>query len=87
MKHLPAATPLSVPFRQATMRSLFIRITAAALAGAAISGCNDRLLTPDEPRSQYDRYDAVRDQRAATDYTDEFGYKQPNLRGRLLPKE
>jgi hypothetical protein len=55
--------------------------------GAATSGCQKPLLSPDEPRSQYDRYDAVRDQRAATTYMDEFGYKRPNLRGRLLPKE
>lgn len=53
----------------------------------ALAGCQEPLLSPNEPRSQYDRYDAVRDQRAASDYTDEFGYKRPNLRGRLLPKE
>ncbi|MGH7244925.1 MAG: hypothetical protein ACREJD_16040 [Phycisphaerales bacterium] len=53
----------------------------------SLAGCQEPLLSPDEPRSQYDRYDAVRDQRAATTYTDEFGYKRPNLRGRLLPKE
>lgn len=52
-----------------------------------LAGCQTPLLSPDEPRSQYDRYDAVRDQRAASSYTDEFGYKRPNLRGRLLPKE
>jgi len=52
-----------------------------------MNGCQKPLLSPDEPRSQYDRYDAVRDQRAATSYMDEFGYKRPNLRGRLLPKE
>jgi hypothetical protein len=53
----------------------------------AIGGCADPLLAPDEPRSQYDRYDAARDQRAASTYFDEFGYSRPNLRGRLLPRE
>lgn len=63
-------------------------VRAALLGGLFVCmGCQEPLLSPDEPRSQYDRYDAVRDQRAATVYTDEFGYKRPNLRGRLLPKE
>jgi hypothetical protein len=59
------------------------------LGGAilAVGGCADPLLAPDEPRSQYDRYDAARDQRAASTYFDEFGYSRPNLRGRLLPRE
>ncbi|MBS0190728.1 MAG: hypothetical protein U0573_02400 [Phycisphaerales bacterium] len=60
----------------------------AAFTGiVALSGCQDPLLAPDEPRSQYDRYDAVRDQRAASTYTDEFGFKRPNIRGRLGAKE
>ncbi len=56
-------------------------------AVVCLGGCADPLLAPDEPRSQYDRYDAARDQRAASTYFDEFGYSRPNLRGRLLPRE
>ena len=52
-----------------------------------LSGCADPLLTPDEPRSQFDRYDAIRDQRAPSYVDDEFGRKRPNLRGRLLTGE
>lgn len=58
----------------------------AALA-AAVSGCDKPLLAPDEERSQYDRFDAVRNQRAAPYLEDEFGRKRPNLRGRLLAKD
>ncbi|MFO0859842.1 MAG: hypothetical protein U0570_04735 [Phycisphaerales bacterium] len=70
----------------ASARSIFVRCSVAS-AALTVFGCGQPLLSPDEPRSQYDRYDAVRDQRAATTYTDEFGYKRPNLRGRLLPRE
>lgn len=59
----------------------------ALAALACLGGCADPLLAPDEPRSQYDRYDAARDQRAASTYFDEFGYARPNLRGRLVPRE
>ncbi|MBY0111456.1 MAG: hypothetical protein K2Y21_01440 [Phycisphaerales bacterium] len=63
-----------------------VRVLAIGLL-AGLGGCGDKLLAPDEPRSQYDRYDAARDQRAASTYFDEFGYARPNLRGRLLPRE
>jgi hypothetical protein len=51
------------------------------------SGCYDPLLTPDEERSQFDRYDAIRDQRAPSYIEDEYGRRQPNLRARLLEKQ
>lgn len=54
---------------------------------AACGGCSDPLLSPEEPRSQYDRYDALRAQRADGYEYDAFGRQRPNLRGRLLGKE
>ena len=58
---------------------------AGACAGLG-SGCSKPLLSPEEPRSPFDRYDAVRSQHA-TQYTeDKFGRRQPNLRARLEPK-
>ena len=63
-----------------------VRLLAIGVV-VCLGGCADPLLAPDEPRSQYDRYDAARDQRAASTYFDEFGYSRPNLRGRLLPRE
>ncbi|MCC6677614.1 MAG: hypothetical protein IT436_10765 [Phycisphaerales bacterium] len=64
-------------------------LAAAAIVAAAgaIGGCQKPLLAPDEERSQYDRFDAVRNQRAAPYLEDEFGRKRPNLRGRLLAKD
>jgi hypothetical protein len=49
-----------------------------------ITGCREPLLTPDEPRSQYDRFDAVRDRRAPSYVFDEFGRRKPNIRARLV---
>lgn len=56
------------------------------LASGGMSGCEKPLLAPSEARSPYDRYDAVRAQYAPQYVEDEFGRKQPNLRGRLSPK-
>jgi hypothetical protein len=57
------------------------------LLGAAAAGCSDPLLTPDEPRSQYDRLDMVRGRRAPTYVYDEYGTRKPNIRGRLVNPE
>jgi hypothetical protein len=57
------------------------------LASASWTGCTKPLLSPDEPRSQYDRYDAVRNQYASQYTEDEYGRRRPNLRARLTPKE
>lgn len=87
MPHPPDA-PNSTPVTAECSHKVRVwAIVGLILCGVVASGCQERLLTPDEPRSQYDRYDAVRDQRAASTYTDEYGFKRPNLRGRLLPKD
>lgn len=61
-----------------------------AVFGAGIlslaSGCSRPLLAPTDERSPYDRYDAVRAQYAPQYIEDEYGRRQPNLRGRLGPK-
>lgn len=51
------------------------------------TGCSKPLLAPNEERSQYDRYEAIRNERAAPYVEDEFGHRRPNLRGRLLAHE
>lgn len=66
------------------------RATLVILMGAAgllLGGCEKAVLTPDEPRSQYDRFDAVRDRRAPSYVMDEFGKRRPNIRARLQPPE
>jgi hypothetical protein len=72
--------------RVRTTRSLLL-LSALFLAAAALTGCEDQLFVADEPRSQYDRFDAVRDRRAELYIEDEFGNRRPNLRGRLLTSE
>lgn len=58
------------------------------LAGIGVMwGCQEPVLTPDEPRSQYDRFDTVRDQRAPSYVMDEYGQRKPNIRARLLTGE
>jgi hypothetical protein len=72
--------------RVRTTRSLLL-LSSLLLAGAALSACEEQLFVADEPRSQYDRFDAVRDKRAELYIEDEFGNRRPNLRGRLLTSE
>lgn len=55
---------------------------AAAVGG--MTGCARPLLSPEEPRSQYDRSDRLRGRSAPPYVTNEFGDRRPNVRGRLL---
>ncbi len=76
------------PSRQ-RVRDMCVR---AALLGSVVlmgsmGGCAKSLLSPREPRSQYSRYDLVRNQYAPQYIEDEFGRRVPNLRGRLLEKQ
>lgn len=67
-----------------------MRTTLAILSGAifvaCFAGCAKPLLSPDEERTQFDRYDKVRNQHPDQYVYDEFGRRRPNIRGRLLPK-
>ena len=47
-------------------------------------GCQKTALRPDDTRSQFDRYDQSRSQRAQPFLEDEFGRRTPNLKSRLL---
>lgn len=79
-----------LPHHPRRTRARSRRLRALALAplalGAlvALSGCSDALLSPNEPRSQYSRYDLVRGRFAPQYVEDEFGRRKPNLRGRLV---
>ncbi|MBC7771919.1 MAG: hypothetical protein H7210_05450 [Pyrinomonadaceae bacterium] len=57
------------------------------LATLVLVGCGKALLSPDDERSQFDRYDTVRNQYASQTVEDEFGRVKPNLRNRLSPKD
>lgn len=78
------------PIHSGAMHRRSVRAAAALLALtalAALCGCEKPLLSPDEDRSPFDRYDTVRNQHADQYVTDEFGHRRPNLRERLMPKE
>lgn len=75
---------------QCALLGVPVRLAAAALLVlyiCTLPGCYDPIFRVDEARSQYDRFDAVRDQRAAQYFYDEFGNRKPNIRGRLLGRE
>ncbi len=66
----------------------FVGLALLATSGfAALSGCVDPLLSPNDPRSQYSRYDLVRGRFAPQYVEDEFGRRKPNLSGRLILPE
>jgi len=58
-----------------------------AATSCALVGCEKPLFGPDEPRSQFDRFDAVRDRHVPPYTTDEFGRRRPNIRARLITRE
>lgn len=64
-----------------------VALLVGGVALLTTTGCYKPLLAPEEERSQYDRYDAIRAQRAPAFIEDEFGRRRPNLRGRLLEKQ
>ncbi len=64
------------------------KLVAAVLLFAPLwaSGCAKPLLSPTEERSPFDRYDAVRNRHAPQYIENEYGRREPNLRGRLEPR-
>ncbi|RMH13085.1 MAG: hypothetical protein D6695_05060 [Planctomycetota bacterium] len=63
------------------------RVGLVAAVFMACAGCRAPLLASGEERSQFDRYDKVREQSAPPHYMDEYGRRRPNLRGRLLRRD
>ncbi len=76
--------PRHTPRRALRLAGLVLLATSGF---ATLSGCVDPLLSPNEPRSQYSRYDLVRGRFAPQYVEDEFGRRKPNLRGRLILPE
>lgn len=74
------------PTSSATVR------TAAGVAGVCVlallaMGCSRPLLAPSEERTPFDRYDNVRGRYAPQYIENEYGRREPNLRGRLGSKD
>ena len=57
------------------------------LGALSLGGCAKPLLSPEEERSPFDRYDGIRAQYAPQYTTDEYGLRKPNLRNRLGNKD
>jgi hypothetical protein len=58
----------------------------ACTAGGA-GGCSRPLLSPTDERTPFDRYDNVRGRYSPQYIENEYGRREPNLRGRLGPKD
>jgi len=54
--------------------------------GGGLAGCQKPVLPSDQPRTQFDRFDRVRNQTTPQYVEDEFGRRRPNIGGRLSPK-
>jgi len=61
---------------------LMSMITSVSIVG----GCQKTALRPKDDRSQFDRYDQARNQKAQPFLEDEFGRRTPNLSERLLDR-
>jgi hypothetical protein len=55
-------------------------------AAMLLAGCRDPLITEDQMRSPFHRYDRIRNQDEDTFVRDEFGRARPNVAARLAPK-
>ena len=58
---------------------------AVAMLGV-LAGCRDPLITENQLRSPFHRYDRVRNQDSDTFVRDEFGRARPNVVQRLAPR-
>jgi hypothetical protein len=50
----------------------------------SLSACRQPPLRASDPRSQFDHYDLTRNEHEPAYWFDEYGRRQPNLKGRLL---
>lgn len=70
------------------MRSGRVHVGAAVLVCGVVlgcaGGCSRPILTDTEARSQFARFERVREDAEPAYFVDEFGRSTPNLRGRLL---
>ena len=75
------------PRRTSSWLTPVVLALATLVSLTPLGGCEKPVFTPDEPRSQYDRFDTIRDQRAPSYIYDEFGARRPNIRQRLVTSE
>jgi dihydrodipicolinate synthase/N-acetylneuraminate lyase len=66
---------------------LLMKLAMALMGAAVLAGCRKPLLSPTDERTPYDRYDAIRNQASDQYVFDKYGYRRPNLKERLLPRD
>lgn len=64
-----------------------LKTLTLVIAACGLTGCGQALLSPKDERSQYDRYDRVRNDYAPQYVQDEYGRQLPNVRARLKPRD
>lgn len=72
-----------MPYTAAMRRSAPILV----LLTGVLAACGQPLLSPKDERSQYDRYDRVRNDYAPQYVMDVYGRKLPNVRERLKQRD
>lgn len=77
---------MSTVTRQVTSRGAWIAAGGLGLLMVILPGCTEPIFAPNQPRSQYDRYDRLRNQHAPQYIEDDLGRRTPNIRARLTPK-
>ena len=83
--HMQNLRPIPGRSRQWTRCLGVLGVTASL--GLGMISCQKTALRPDDNRSQFDRYDQSRSQRAEPFLEDEFGRRTPNLAERLLDRD
>ncbi len=66
-------------------RGTLLLMLASVVMSSGIGGCNKTLFPENTPRSQYERYDALRGRERPTTEPGPYGVAQPALRERLRP--
>lgn len=67
-------------------RKRTIRLLILLAAGASLGACHRPLFPAAQPRTQFERFDQVRNQSVPQFIDDEFGRRRPNFQARLVPK-
>lgn len=64
-----------------------LAVGLSLLLTVGLGACQPGPITENDQRSQFDRYDMVRDRYAPAYTEDVYGRKRPNLRGRLVGRD
>ena len=81
MTEVHSGTPAR--FRCRTVWSLTVAVGFAAVCGS--TGCQKLLFKPEDPRTQFEVHDRMRQRYIPIEEEDVFGEPQPALRARLSP--